>query len=562
MLCELRIENLALIHSLSLAFDAEGEGGLVIMTGETGAGKSIMLRALDLLNGGRASTDWIRSGMESCTVEAAFLLRPDHTELLNQLAEDGLQDGHSLILRRSISVTGRSKLYVNGSMVTSRQLSELTSQLLSVAGQHEHQRLLQPSLHLDFLDTLGDLWPLRQQLGQRYHRWQEMLTRLKNLRKSELDKDKRRDLLTFQIQEIESAQIMMGEDELLLAEKKRLKNAHLLIQLSQEALHLLTDDIAELMTSLRRSMEQIVNLDPEVASLAEEIGGYTFQAEDYAQQLRKYRDRQQVDPYRLDQVAERLDLLQQLKRKYGKTLEEVLDFLGNAKRELATLENVEQEIQQLEHDELLLQKELCSLAGNLSATRREAALNMEKSMARELASLAFFQAGFEVRWQEVEHSAEFLRESGWDKVEFYFAANPGEPARPLIKVASGGELSRLMLAMKCLFAHKDMVDTVIFDEVDAGIGGEAAEAVARKIQELAGHHQVICITHLPQIAARGGLHFKVAKAVEENRTHTTVRRLSPDERIEELARMMAGEKITPETEAWARELLARGSNRR
>ena len=308
-------------------------------------------------------------------------------------------------------------------------------------------------------------------------------------------------------------------------------------------------------------MEQLAAIDPGAEKLLEEIGEYTFLAEDHVTRLRQYRDSLESNPLRLEQVTERLDVLQGLKRKYGRQLEDVLLFAESARSELARIDNMDREIAELEREVAALEQDACRGAEALSAKRRETAAAIEQAMGAELESLAFNQAGFQVLWQEVERQPENLRASGWDRVEFFFSANPGEPPRPLVKVASGGELSRLLLAMKCLLAKKDMVDTVIFDEVDAGIGGEAAEAVARKIQELAGHHQVFCITHLPQIAARGDLHFRVSKQVEEGRTRSSVEKLSSTGRVEELARMLAGESVTAQTQAWACELLAKGSSK-
>ena len=558
MLCELRIENLALISSLALSFDHDQTGGLIVMTGETGAGKSIMLRAIDLLTGGRASADWIRSGKDSCVVEALFEINPGHHQLLARLDQEGLRDGETVIIKRVIHTSGRSRIYVNGSLVTVRQVADLTADMLSVAGQHDHQQLLQTPLHLDLLDTIGDLWPQRQALTELYRRWQDRLAALSSARQAEQDKEQRRDFLQFQLAEITSAAILSGEDEELVAEKKRLKNADVLIKLSQESYYLLSGDLLEMMAAIRRNMEQIVAIDPEAARLAEDLGGYTFLAEDYVHQLRLYRDNLVSNPRRLEQVTERLDVLGQLKRKYGERLEDVQAFGRRAEAELARIDTMEKEIQQLAEEVSQLERQLCVAAEQLSRQRRATAAAMEKAMGEELRSLAFNQSSFVVRWTEVDHQPVNLRASGWDKIEFFFSANPGEPARPLVKVASGGELSRLMLAMKCLLAKKDVVDTVIFDEVDAGIGGEAAEAVARKIKELATHHQVFCITHLPQIAARGSQHFQVAKVVDEGRTQSSVLRLSAEERVGELARMLAGTSVSAQTEAWARELLTKG----
>ena len=311
------------------------------------------------------------------------------------------------------------------------------------------------------------------------------------------------------------------------------------------------------LTALRQNMTQLAELDPSVVKLAEEISGFTFMAEDYVGELRAYKDNLETDPYRLDQVNERLDLFQQFKRKFGETLEQILEFADNGEAELRQLENMEKEIAALEVEVLSLEKEMCKTASHLSARRKLTANTLEKAMVGELTSLAFDKPSFKVEWADVEQTPESMRVTGWDKGEFYFSANLGEAPKPLAKIASGGELSRLMLAMKCLLAKKDMVETVIFDEVDSGIGGEAAEAVARKIQELAGHHQVFCITHLPQIAARGNIHFLVAKGVQEGRTQTRVLRLSEEKRVSEIVRMLAGDSATEQTQAWAKDLLAK-----
>ncbi|MFV0435919.1 MAG: DNA repair protein RecN [Desulfopila sp.] len=558
MLCELRVQNLALIRLLELDFEQAEQGGLVVMTGETGAGKSIMLRAIHLLTGGRGAVDWLRSGADSCLVEAMFDVNPRNASLLQRLEANGLGGESTVIIKRIIAGNGRSRMYLNGSLATAKQVAEITSEMLSIGSQHDHQQLLQPALHLDFLDSYGELWAERRSFTELYKNWQKRRADLAELLAREQDKEQRRDFLVFQIEEIERSDPKPGEDEELVNEKKRLKSVDQLIKLSRESYYLLANDITEAMSNLRRSMEQLAALDPEAEKLAETLAGYTFLAEDHIVELRRYRDSLESDPLRLDQVSERLDILQGLKRKYGETLEKVLVFADKARAELARLESLEKEIEATRAEVADLEKELCARAAALSAKRGEVAREMEEAMGAELASLAFFQAGFLVRNQAGEHTVETLRATGWDRIEFFFTANPGEPARPLAKVASGGELSRLMLAFKCLMAQRDLVDTVVFDEVDAGIGGEAAEAVARKIRELAGHHQVFCITHLPQIAARGDLHFQVVKMVEGGRTESSVVRLSNSSRVEELARMLAGDSATEQTHAWARELLAKG----
>jgi DNA repair protein RecN (Recombination protein N) len=558
MLCELRVKNLALIESLELGFDQGEAAGLVVMTGETGAGKSIMLRAIHLLAGGRASADWIRSGADSCEVEALFEINPRHQLLLQKLEEGGFGSESSLVIKRIMISSGRSRFYVNGSLATGKTVSELTTELLSVASQHDHQQLLQPGLHLDYLDTLGDIWEDRQIVGKIHKNWQEKKTELSELRQQEQEKEQKQDFLRFQLGEIREAALQPGEDVLLIAEKKKLKNAQALISLSQATHRLLSHDLMDNLTTLRQNLAQLAAIDPGIVKLSEEISGYTFLAEDYVNELKEYRDSLESDPYRQEQVVERLDLIQQLKRKYGVSVESILDFAEQGEIELQHLDNMDKEIAALEKVLTALEQDMCNRAKLLSEKRKMTAATLETAMTGELSSLAFNHASFQMVWKDVEQLPETMRPSGWERGEFFFSANPGEPARPLAKIASGGELSRLMLAMKCLLARKDMVETVIFDEVDAGIGGEAAEAVARKIQELSAHHQVFCITHLPQIAARGTLHFRVSKTVGDGRTQSAVIRLSPESRVTELVRMLAGDSATEQTQAWAEELLVKG----
>jgi len=558
MLCELRVENLALIKSLRLNLEHGAAGGLMVMTGETGAGKSIMLRALHMLTGERASADWIRAGEDSCQVEALFETAAEHDELWQQLEAQGLADGQSVIIRRQITANGKSRLYINGTLVTARQAADLTALLFNIAGQHEHQRLLQPARHLDCLDSFGDLWPKREAVGALYRAWKEASEQLAGLRQAERDKEQRRDFLAYQLRQIREAGPVLGEDEELAAEKKRLKNSQALIRLAEENLHLFDNEILTNLAALRRNMEQIVQLDSEAKQIAEEIGGYSFLAEEHVQNLRRYRSRLENNPFRLEQVTERLDILQQLKRKYGPDLAAVLASASEAEQQLARIDSLDREIEGLAKEVAARERNLLQAAADLSAARKRAAAAMAEAMEKELWSLALAKSVFAVHFQDAEENIASLRASGWDRPEFFFSANPGETLRPLAKIASGGELSRLMLAMKCLLARKDMVGTVIFDEVDAGVGGEAAEAVARKIKELSGHHQVLCITHLPQIAAKGDLHFRVEKAVNDGRTESEVTRLNDEERVAELARMLAGRSPSAHTVAWARELLANG----
>ena len=371
-------------------------------------------------------------------------------------------------------------------------------------------------------------------------------------------KRQRRDFLQFQIQEIRAIEPVVGEDEDLSGEKKRLKGAETLIRISQKSHALLSGSLQDGLTKIRMDMSQIAELDTDAEDLATELGGLSFLAEDLVVKLRGYRDSLTNDPRRLDEVNERLNELQSLKRKYGSSLENVVSYVESAEEELLQIKNLDKAVAECESELSEMETALCAKASFLSQKRKATAKQFEISMKQELESLAFNQSGLEVRFLEHDDEANALRLGGWDRVEFFFSANPGEPPRPLAKVASGGELSRLMLAFKCLLAKKDMVETVIFDEVDAGIGGEAAEAVARKIQELSTHHQVFCITHLPQIAARGNSHFLVEKGVAGGRTQSEITLLDPHQRLEEMSRMLAGDSVTDQTRAWAEELLQKG----
>jgi DNA repair protein RecN (Recombination protein N) len=558
MLCELKIDNLALIESLHLDLCENGRNGLVVMTGETGAGKSIMLRAIHLLTGGRASGDWIRSGAEHCTVEALFEVSSENKLLQGLFSKQGIDAEESLVMKRVVNSKGRSRMYINGSPATTKMAAELAVNLLNVASQHDHQQLLQPWFHLDFLDTMGETWPYRQRFDKLFGEWQGKRDELEQLQKQEQEKEQRKDFLKYQLKEIQDIQPVPGEDEALSEEKKRLKSADTLIKISMKSHKLMEYSLLDGLIQIRMDMSQVAELDSDAEELATELAGFSYQAEDLVVKLREYRDSLNNDPYRLDVVNERLNELQGLKRKYGNTLETVISFAEEAEVELQQIKNLDKAVNECEAEVLALEKELCVQASCLTDKRKKIAAKLEKSMEKELVSLAFNQSGLEVRFQEHDGGVDALRQGGWDKVEFFFSANPGEPPRPLVKVASGGELSRLMLAFKCLLAKKDMVETVIFDEVDAGIGGEAAEAVARKIQELSTHHQVFCITHLPQIAARGNTHFLVEKGVEDGRTQSGINLLAPEQRVDEVSRMLAGESVSDQTRAWAEELLEKG----
>ncbi len=560
MLRELHIENLALIDSLHLDFSKElsaGESsGLIVLTGETGSGKSIILQALHLLTGGRGSASWIRSDCDRAEIEALFEVDPDHQDILQRLQEQDLDNDGTIIIRRVFLQTGRSRFYINSRLATARLASELTQNLINIAGQHEHQQLLVPRRHLDFIDSIGELWDQRREFTSLYNHWQSLTRQIKDLQRQEQDKEQRRDFLQFQIREIREVDIQPKEDGSLVERRDKLKSADILITLARKSSDILYGSIIDKLVEVRKNFEQAEVYDPSIKEITQRTSSLCFEVEDLADSVRNYRDGLPVDTGMLDEINSRLTQLKQLQRKYGVTLEEVIGFVEQAENELASLETMEEKLTELKVQAESLEKKLLDKADKLSGRRREVAETLVRSLQKELRSLQFSQVLFEVVFVESEeHGVAGLHSTGKDQVEFFFSANPGEPVKPLAKVVSGGELSRLMLAMKCLLARRDQVDTVIFDEVDAGIGGKAAEAVAEKIRELAGHHQVFCITHLPQIAAFADEHYRVGKVVESGRTRTTITSLDTEERVDELAGMLAGDSVTNQTKAYARELI-------
>ncbi|MDF1614955.1 DNA repair protein RecN [Desulfurivibrio dismutans] len=560
MLKELWIKNLALVEELRL----DPGKGLVVLTGETGAGKSIILQAIHLLAGGRASAEWVRSGAEQATVEAFFEFDPAHAELLQLLHDAGVESPADdaaaelpgeLIVKRIISAKGKSRFYLNGSMATAATVGGLVEHLVSVASQHDHQQLLQPRYHLECIDAAGNLLQQRQDFAALYDQWQEVKKRLQQLRAQEQDKEQRRDFLSFQCREIEEIAPEAGEDERLAEQRDRLKYADKLIDLGRKSYAALAEKISPPLAMVRKNLQEMAARDEGVNKLAEDVAGASFVLEDAQMEIIRYLDMLPNDATALDQVTARIDQLQKLKRKYGPTLEEVLAFARQARVELDTLENMEAALAELEAEAARLEAEVTAAAAELSAARRRVADDFAARAGAELSSLALEQSRFAVDLPAGELSR--LTRLGWDKPEFVFSANPGEELRPLAKVASGGELSRLMLALKCVLARQDKVESVVFDEVDAGISGQAAESVARKIRQLAGHHQVVCITHLPQIAAGADDHYLVAKRQRDGRTITEIDQLPAPQRPAELARMLAGAAVTDKTMAYATELISR-----
>lgn len=571
MLRELRISNLAIIDTLNITF-AEG---LNILSGETGAGKSIIVGALGLLLGGRASADMIRSAEDEAVVEALFEGGGDDT--LGQTLEGwGISADDHLVVRRLISRTGKSRAYINGGMATLQMLSQLGAELITLSGQHEHQTLLRVDRHVDMLDEFGNLLELRDSVAEGYRRLVKIRRRAGELETLEGDKQHRAELLRFQIREIDVAAVKQGEEEALREEKKILTHAQKLIDLAGAAYTGIYAGQDAILEGLRQGLARLKEIAAIDASMAPQFAALEtafYQIEEVARSLEDYLQRMHFDAGRLEALETRLGEIHGLKKKYGGSAEEMFQYRDRAQRELEHMESSEAELAALKKEQQELGEKVLARARSLSDKRSAGAARLSDRVAGELVSLGMKKALFSAevrhaRGSARDESAEViplgdcgLTEKGLDEVEFFFGPNPGEGLKPLAKIASGGELSRLVLAIKKVVAGDRAAATLIFDEVDSGIGGAVAEVVGRKLKEIAGRQQTICITHLAQIASFADRHHSISKKTQEGRTVTLVKNLdSLKDREDEVARMLGGTTITPKTREHAREMLkaARG----
>ncbi len=561
MLVELRIVNFALIEQLSLQF----QSGFTVLTGETGAGKSLLIDAIALLVGGRASTDQIRSGEDEAQLEAAFSL-PDTHPLLQRLRlhETIGQDESELILKRVLSRSGRHRVYVNGSLCPLRVLEELGGTLVDIHGQHEQQSLLATTKQLEALDGFGRLTELRGTYEQAYQEWKELRRQLEALQQDIVDRTRLEDLLRFQIQEIEEAGLVPDEEEQLRHERERLVHAHRLRELAHEAhveLHADEQAVLTRLGQVGRTLTALVQIDPAMADCEQTATESAILLKELAGRLRDYAQRLEDDPDRQAVVEDRLDLIQQLKKKYGGSIEAVIATGKRVQEELHVLANHQERTAELT---ALLDEaahHLRTLAQQLSKKRTDAARRMTTSVEAELAALKMGQAIFQII-VSVDESAEGFGPTGRDRVEFLLSSNPGEPPRPLSRVASGGELSRIMLALKTILAEMDQVPVLVFDEIDTGVGGAVAAAMGKRLRKLGSFHQVFCITHLPQVASQADRHLLVEKGLDGQRTTTSVRMLKGMGREEEIARMLSGSTITKKVRETAAELIAGADGKR
>jgi DNA repair protein RecN (Recombination protein N) len=567
VLRELSIKNFAIIDDLSISLDK----GLTVLTGETGAGKSIIINAVNLILGSRASPELIRTSEEAAELEALFEV-PAESPGARTAREQGIDLSDGLLVRRIIQRNGRHKIYINGRLATTQILSSINSHLASIAGQHAHQSLLKPDYHLLVLDQSAGLVRLREEVAGCYQQMLPLIRRLATLRRDLAEQSERRELLEFQYKEIQQAKIVPGEDQELEQELQRLKHAERLnetVGRCVDRLYGADGALVEHLTGIGRELQVLSKIDQALGSLKERVDSVSFELEDIANELRSYLQGIVFDSDRLEAVGLRLDTLQRLKRKYGGSLESVLAHGKEMEEGLKRVSSLPEEMVETETRLTGLFERLTGLCQELSEKRKEAAAYFARKVQEELASLGMPKTRFDVEFKGVpvdEHSDPHLvlgntgiEATGVDRVEFLIAPNVGEDLRPLAQIASGGELSRIILALKAILATKESVETLIFDEVDAGIGGGVAEMVGEKLASLARFHQVICITHLPQIARFGKHHFKIAKGVHRGRTRTTMTLLEGEARVKEMARMLAGVEISKKAMAHAREMIqARG----
>ncbi|MBJ6364226.1 DNA repair protein RecN [Paenibacillus sp. GCM10012307] len=558
MLRELSIRNLAVIESTVIHFNK----GFHVLTGETGAGKSILIDALGLVIGARGAADMIRHGCDRAEIEAIFDLPPSHP-VWGKLSQYGINGNNEelLVIRRELSIQGKSVSRINGQMVNLTILREVGEHLVNLHGQHEHQSLLKPEQHLQWLDIYAGtpLMEKKSQYRQIFRRYQQVRVKLRDLEENARQNIQMLDLYKFQIEEIQSANLKSGEDESLVEEKRKLTHAERRMDYASEAYSLLYNGGG--LDSISRAihkLEEIQAYDPaELDPLLEQLRSAFYQAEDAVFQLRNYRDQIDSNPDQLEQIEERLNLIHTLKRKYGETIPDIIHYHQKIMHEVDKLENRDEHLGRLREEEMTLQHKAVELAILLSDLRRHAAGRLSEAVEAELRQLHMERTIFRIELNQHREGEQAFRLSpqGIDDAVFMISPNPGEPLKPLNKIASGGEMSRIMLALKAIFAQLDQVPVLIFDEVDTGVSGRAAQAIAEKMSDLSRQCQVFSITHLPQVACMADHHYEIKKQVANERTATSVTPLQQSSRIEELARMLGGVEVTEKTRHHAQEML-------
>ncbi len=560
MLQELSIQNFAIIPKLNVSF----QQGMTVLTGETGAGKSIIIDAVGLLTGGRGSVDFIREGADKAILQGLIDIEPG-TPIWQMLEKYGIEaDDNQLLIHRELHRNGRNVIRVNGILVNAAGLKEIGSHLVDIHGQNEHQELMNVDRHIKLLDEFGrkSIGELLEQYQASFNEYRRLAGALKKRQNDEQEWAQRLDMLTFQSRELSEANLQQGEEEQLESEYQELTNFQDVLTSLSKAYEALQGDWEgnglETVSLAVNSLEEVEELTPKYRELTETVRGAYYELQEAASELLSTRDNMEFDEERLKEVEERLNLIRSLERKYGTTIADVLAHQDGVDRELAQMGGKERTAAELADEVALVRKATLGLAEKLNKARVRIAQELNKKIHEQLADLYMDKAIFSTKFSKRSQ----LNEFGQDDVEFYIQTNPGESAKPLVKVASGGELSRMMLAMKTIFAREQGITSIIFDEVDTGVSGRVAQAIAEKIAMIGQMSQVLTITHLPQVAAVADHHFYIKKQIIGKRTETTLTSLDEQGRIEELARMLSGDELTEAAKDNARDLLERASQRR
>lgn len=553
MLLELSIENFAIIKQLHLTFHK----GMTALTGETGAGKSIIIDAMGLLVGGRGSTDYIRQGKQKCVLEGLFEL-PKHSSfkvLLDDLGID--QRDELLIIQRDITSSGKSICRVNGRIVTLGNLKRIGAYLVDIQGQNEHQDLLQAEKHLQLVDSFGSQ-SFKDQLAdyqKKYDAYRELEKRVRAIQENEQSYIQRIDMLNFQKKEIEEAGLQINEEEKLVEERDKLANFQKIVDAFAKSHEILAGESGNSLDGIgeaAQEIQEVAYLDKEYEQINENVQNAYYLLQDAAGEVSNILDQMELDEGRLEEVNARLEVIRQLKRKYGESIAAVLSYDEKISAELEQVDVTGNKLEEMQAALDQKHQNVWEIAESLHTQRKQIAQKLEKDILQELSDLYLENTQFEVRFFEEKKE---LNRNGLDQLEFYLTTNPGEPLKPLAKVASGGELSRMLLALKSIFSKAQEKTSIVFDEVDTGVSGRVAQAIAEKISGIAYGSQVLCITHLPQVAAAGDYQYLISKEVQSGRTKTTVQEIDTTERVQEIARMLSGAEITDLTMENAKEML-------
>ncbi|HEC91743.1 MAG TPA: DNA repair protein RecN [Candidatus Atribacteria bacterium] len=571
MLFQLNLKNIALIKELNIEFDE----GLNVLTGETGAGKSIIIEAINLILGSHTTIDLIRLGEDSLVVEGLFLLSPNEKMAINNLNPDLeiVDDEGTLLIRREVNKKGRNKCWINQRLVNLSLLQDIGNFLVDLHGQHNHQSLLDTSKHIDLIDNLGGdkIARYRKELFNAYRLWREKKKRLSQLIEDREENLKHIDFLKFQLEEIDKASLTKDEDKILEEEEMVLRNAEKIVETMEKANFILYEgrvehpSIRDSLNEVSKNLGEIASLDRRIEKMKEALKEIVYQLEDLVNEIEKYKDKIELDTPRLKEVEGRLDLINNLKSKYGSTIEEILRYRQKIYQELMAIDYCANEIESLRVEINSLENKVSDISHNLSLERRKIAENLEEMVVRELEDLNMKKCQFKVslnHYQDdegikINNRKYKIGPKGIDDIEFMISPNVGEKLRPLARIVSGGEVSRIMLALKSILSEVDQVSTLIFDEIDSGVGARLGEVIAQKLRNISERRQIICVTHLPQIACRAKKHLYIEKYVRENKTEIRVEEIKGEDRVNEIARMLDGNQMSEITIRHAQKMLER-----